>query len=44
MSMEDITPTNSGGILKKILKHGFGNVVPPGALIEGIVFQFNSYN
>ena len=33
--MEDITPTNDGGILKKILHSGVGSVVPPGASVEG---------
>ena len=33
--MEDITPTNDGGILKKILHSGVGSIVPPGASVEG---------
>ena len=40
--MDDITPTGDGGILKKILVSGIGNVVPSGALIQGYeLFYFN---
>ena len=35
--MVDITQTNDGGILKKILKHGVGSTVPPGAELKGIL-------
>lgn len=33
--MNDITPTGDGGILKKTLVSGVGNVVPRGAMIHG---------
>jgi len=38
--MEDITPTNDGGILKKILHSGVGSIVPPGASVE---VHYNAY-
>ncbi len=36
INMEDITSTKDGGVLKKIMKHGTGNIIPDGALVRGI--------
>jgi FK506-binding protein 6 len=38
--MEDICPNKDGGILKQLLKHGSGPVVPPGSLVR---IHFNGY-
>ncbi|XP_045171413.2 inactive peptidyl-prolyl cis-trans isomerase FKBP6-like isoform X2 [Mercenaria mercenaria] len=38
--MEDICPDKDGGILKQLLKHGSGPVVPPGSLVR---IHFNGY-
>ncbi len=34
--MEDISPSNDGGVLKKVLKAGTGNIVPVGAVARGM--------
>ncbi|KAK3083712.1 hypothetical protein FSP39_001888 [Pinctada imbricata] len=38
--MEDITPNKDGGVHKKILQEGSGNVIPPGCIIT---IHFNGY-
>lgn len=40
ISMEDISPTQDRGIMKKVLKHGIGNVVPAGSLVR---VHYNGY-
>ena len=34
--MEDITPTKDGGVLKKVLVPGVGNLVPNKATVKGM--------
>ena len=42
--MEDISPNKDGGVLKSILRHGAGAIVPPTALCRvhyNAYFEFN---
>ena len=34
LEMQDITPAKDGGVLKKILKRGIGQIVPDGAMVK----------
>ena len=35
VEMEDITAAKDGGVMKKVLKQGTGNVVPDKAIVRG---------
>ena len=35
VEMEDITSAQDGGVLKKVLKQGTGNIVPDKAIVRG---------
>jgi len=35
VEMEDITAAKDGGVLKKVLKQGTGNIVPSKAIVRG---------
>ena len=35
LEMEDITPAKDGGVLKKVIKQGVGQIVPDKAIVRG---------
>ena len=35
LEMEDITPAKDGGVLKKLIKQGTGQIVPDKAIVRG---------
>ena len=35
LDMQDVSPAKDKGVLKKILTHGTGAIVPQGALVRG---------
>ena len=49
LEMEDITPAKDGGVLKKVIKQGVGQIVPDKAIVRGtyiiciVTMQFCMY-
>ena len=37
LKMHDVTPTKDGGVLKKIIKQGTGQIIPDNAIVRGII-------
>ena len=43
LEMEDITPAKDGGVLKKVIKQGTGNIVPDKAIVRGMHVKTSTY-
>ena len=43
LEMEDITPAKDGGVLKKIIKEGTGQIVPEKAIVRGTYVHIRTY-
>ena len=43
LEMEDITPAKDGGVLKKVIKQGTGNIVPDKAIVRGMYVKTSPY-